>query len=86
MPETWARVDLDHTAPAPSAVMVIKLATAAALVRALAVDARCAIGTCCSVDQGVSCTFRFSGLRKTDQSIGVVFASIGWPIVTRISW
>ena len=82
---TWARVDLDPRHRQPSAVMVI-LATAAALVGSLAVDAALvAIGTALFPSIKGFVHFRFSDYAKLT-IIGVVFASIGWPIVTRISW
>jgi hypothetical protein len=82
---TWARVDLEPQHKQPSAIMVV-VATVAALVGSLAADAALvAIGTALIPSIKGFVHFQFSDYARLTV-IGVVFACIGWPIVTRISW
>jgi hypothetical protein len=81
---SWARVDLAPRHRQPSFAMVV-VATAAALVGSLVADAAVvAIGTAVFPSTKGYVHFQFSDYAKLT-TIGVVFACIGWPIVTRIS-
>ncbi len=80
----WARLDVNPRHRQPSAVRVV-LATIASLAGSLAADAALvAIGTAVFPSTKGFVHFRFSDYAKLTV-IGVVFACIGWPIITRIS-
>jgi hypothetical protein len=81
---SWVRVDLAPQHRQPSNVMVL-VATVASLLGSLAADAALvAVGTAIFPSTKGFVHFRFSDYAKLTV-IGVVFACIGWPIVTRIS-
>src|SRR5271166_1644852 len=80
----WSRVNVNPKHKQPSGLMVV-VATIASLVGSLAADVLVvAIGTAVFPTTRGFVHFRFSDYARLTV-IGVIFACLGWPVVTRIS-